>query len=88
MDEHKYARCSVHTKLWHIVSSAKGKGQWELFDLTADPGEKTDVADKHPDVVKKLNAEYDPWWASLPRYLVNDEALPPKENPFKELYGK
>lgn len=27
-----------------------------LYDLTADPGEKTNVADKHPDIVKRLTA--------------------------------
>ena len=43
---------------------------------------------KHPDVVKKLSAEYDAWWQSLPPYLVNEDAVPPKENPYKELYWK
>lgn len=71
---------------WHLVSVGKGKGGWELFDLTTDPGEKTNVAEKHPEVLKKLNNDYDNWWASLPPYLVNEDAMPPKENPFKELY--
>lgn len=90
VDDHKYAGCGVRTKPWHLVSAGKGKGKgdWELFDVAADPGEKTDVAEKHPDVVKKLGAEYDAWWASLPPYLVNEDAVPPKENPFKELYWK
>jgi arylsulfatase A-like enzyme len=88
VDDHKYANCSVRTPRWHLVPAAKGKGKGEPFDVTADPGEKTDVADKHPDVVKKLAAEYDAWWASLPPYLVNEDAVPPKESPFKELYWK
>lgn len=90
IDDHKYAGCSVRTPRWHLVSAGKGKAKatWELFDLTADPGEKTDVAAKHPDVVKKLDAEYDAWWASLPPHLVNEDAVPPKENPFKTLYWK
>jgi arylsulfatase len=88
VDDHKYAGCSVRVPKWHLVSAGKAKGKWELFDLTADPGEATDVAGKHPDVVKKLSAEYDVWWASLPPYLVNEDAVPPKENPFKELYWK
>ncbi|VTU00295.1 arylsulfatase a : Sulfatase OS=Chthoniobacter flavus Ellin428 GN=CfE428DRAFT_1942 PE=4 SV=1: Sulfatase [Gemmataceae bacterium] len=87
-DDHKFAGCSVRTKPWHLVSAGKAKGAWELFDVAADPGEQTNVADKHPDVVKKLAAEYDAWWASLPPYLVNEDAVPPKENPFKELYWK
>jgi arylsulfatase A len=31
-----------------------------LFDLEADPGETTNLADKHPDVVKRLTALADP----------------------------
>ena len=70
-----------------MVSVGKGK-VWQLFDVKADPGEKTDIADKHPDVVKKLDAEYDAWWATLPPYLVNEAAIGPKVNPFKELFEK
>ncbi len=88
VDDHKYAGCSVRVPRWHLVSVGKGKQKWELFDVAADPGEKTDVAEKHPDVVKKLDAEYDAWWASLPPFLVNEDATGPKENPFKELYWK
>ena len=37
----------------------------ELFDLEKDPGQKDDVAAKHPDVVKKMRAHYDGWWTKL-----------------------
>jgi arylsulfatase A-like enzyme len=44
----------------------------ELFDLAADPNEKTNLADQNPEVVKKLRARYD----ALAR-----EAVPPKSKP-------
>lgn len=90
VDDYKYAGCGVRTKRWHMVSVGKAAEavKWQLFDLAADPGEKTDVAADHPDVVKRLNAEYDAWWASLPPHLVNEDAEQPKENPYKELYYK
>ncbi len=90
VDDYKYANCSIRSPRWHMVSAVKGKakGKWELFDLSVDPGEKTDVSAQHPDVMKKLRAEYDAWWASLPPYLVNEDAVPPAENPFKVLYWK
>ncbi|MEO2089751.1 MAG: sulfatase/phosphatase domain-containing protein, partial [Gemmataceae bacterium] len=89
--DYKYAGCSVRTKRWHLVSAGTGKGgkkAWELYDVAADLGEKTDVAGKNADVVKALDAEYDAWWASLPPYLVNEDAVPPKENPYKTLFEK
>jgi arylsulfatase len=87
----KFAQCSVRNTRWHLVAAgraAKGEQPWELFDVKADPGEKTDVAGKNPEVVKDLAAAYDRWWASLPPYLVNEKAVGPKVNPFKELYWK
>lgn len=88
VDDHKFDNCSVRTPRWHLVWAGKGKTTGELFDVTADPGEKTDVSAQHPDVVKKLAAEYDAWWASLPPYLVNEDAVQPKENPFRVLFNK
>jgi arylsulfatase len=90
VDDYKYAGCSVRTKRWHMVSVGKAKEdvKWQLFDIATDPAEKTNVAADHPDVVKKMNTEYDTWWAMLPPFLVNEVAVQPKENPYKELYYK
>jgi arylsulfatase len=88
-DDFKFADCSVRAPKWHLVSAGKKQRQWQLFDLTADPGEKTDVAEQHPDVVKKLTAEYDAWWASLKPLLVNEDAAAEKKAiTFHELYWK
>jgi arylsulfatase len=85
----KYRNCSVRNTRWHLVSiSAPGEKQWRLFDVKADPGEKNDVAAGHPEIVKELDAAYDKWWDSLQPQLVNENAVGPKVNPFKELYWK
>ncbi len=85
----KYAQCSVRAPRWHLVCDARdGKKAWQLFDVKADPGEKTNVADQHPDVVKELDAAYDQWWESVQPGLVNEDAVGPKINPFNELYWK
>jgi arylsulfatase len=60
--------------------------RWQLFDVEVDPGEQTDVAAKHADVAERLVAAYDKWWDSLQPQLVNEDAVGPKVNPFKELY--
>ncbi len=38
-----------------------------LFDLEADPSEQRDVADSHPDVVKRLKALFDEFDVETPR---------------------
>lgn len=86
---YKYRGCSVRSPRWHLVcDSTDGKKKWQLFDVTIDPGEKADISAAHPDVVKDLNNAYDTWWASLPPNLVNEGAIGPKMNPYKELYLK
>jgi arylsulfatase len=36
-----------------------GKGDWELFNLAADPAERNDLAARHPDKLKALLALWD-----------------------------
>jgi arylsulfatase A-like enzyme len=62
---------------------------WELYDLQADPGETTNVAAQHPEVVDRLDAAYDRWWAEVvPETLENERAPLEGPNPFKVLYEK
>ncbi len=60
----------------------------ELYDLKADPGEKSDLRAEHPDVVARLSSAYDTWWTSVQPLMVNEAAVGPKVNPFKALYWK
>jgi arylsulfatase len=84
----KYAVCSVRSPQWHLVSPGKGEKQWQLYDVKADPGEDADVAAKHPEVVEQLGAAFETWWDSVQPQLVNETAVGPKVNPFKEQYWK
>ena len=36
----------------------KGTGDWELYDISIDPGEVDDLAGEHPELVAELMAEY------------------------------
>ncbi len=49
---------------WKLYQPHRGAA--ELYDLTADPGERHDVAAKHADVVKDLAAAAKRWNAGLP----------------------
>jgi arylsulfatase A-like enzyme len=49
-------RGAIRKGKWKLLKIALMPGNTELFDLDKDPGEKENVADKHPDVVKDLEA--------------------------------
>lgn len=54
----KWDACVVWGK-WRLVH---GK---ELFDAEADRAQVTDVAARHPDVVKAMRDHYEAWWAGI-----------------------
>ena len=65
----------------------------ELYDIQADPGEKNNVIDKHPDVVKAMRGAYDEWWTEVRALMVNEKVPNSKTRPFfveyeKQLKGK
>lgn len=55
----KWRKSSVMTERWRLVN------QHELYDIQVDPAQSTDVAAGNPDVVSRLQGEYDAWWQSL-----------------------
>ena len=38
---------------------------WQLYDLTQDLGEQKNIAKQHPDIVKRLRAEFERWFADV-----------------------
>ena len=55
----KWDKSVAMTERWRLV---EGK---ELYDIVKDPGQQNDIAAEHPDVIEKLRADYEKWWASL-----------------------
>jgi len=47
---------------WKLLVQGRGKPQ--LYDLQADPGEKTNLAAEHPELVKELLALHEAWRAT------------------------
>ena len=58
-DPIKWRGSSVMSQQYRLIN---GK---ELYDITADPGQKNNIASGHPKVVAKMRAFYDDWWAEL-----------------------
>ncbi len=76
----KYGACAVRSQRFRLV------GNNALYDIAADPGESTNVIDKHPEVVATMRKAYDQWWSEVLPAMVNEDAPVPKANPFKVLY--
>jgi len=71
-------RGSVVKGRWKLVKVALLPGKTELFDLSADPGEKTDLAATNPEVVRDLEERLlayarqqrpSEWFKAQPDYL-------------------
>lgn len=55
----EWRKCAVMTDRWRLIN-----GQ-ELYDMTADPGQKRDVAGEYPDVAAELRTAYQRWYADV-----------------------
>jgi arylsulfatase A-like enzyme len=68
-----------------------GDGKWQLFNIANDPGENTNLADQHPDILQKLISAYGAYSKDvgvvIPRgqtyYLGLQSASPPLNNQSK-----
>jgi len=72
--------CAVLWNKWRLVH---GK---ELYDIKIDPGQKIDVAEKHPEVVRKMLDHYEKWWKQVEPGVNNFEPVSigaEQENPVR-----
>ena len=51
----KWRRSSVMRDKWRLINGT------ELYDMRSDPGQRSDIAADHPDVVDGLRQAYDAW---------------------------
>ena len=81
-EENKFAHCSIRNTRFRLVNNK------ELYDLTSDRGETTNVIEQHPEVVTQLRTAYDQWWKETVPLMVNEDVVPPKYNPYHVWYWK
>jgi arylsulfatase len=62
----KYGKYAVRTQQWRFDNNN------ELYDITIDPGEKNNLADKHPQIVNSLRDSYKKWWDTAIPLMVNE----------------
>jgi len=58
--------------LWNKWRLVGGK---ELYDVAADAGQEKDLAVAHPNVVRKMRAHYEAWWAEIEPTLDEFERI-------------
>ena len=56
--------------------------------METDPGQTTNVIEKHPAVVEKMRTAYQAWWKGTRPLMVNEDAPMSPTRPFHELYKK
>jgi arylsulfatase len=83
----KYVNCRVRNSSFSMISTRQQKN-WELYDLQHDPGEKTNIIAQNPTVAAAMESAYDRWWEEILPCLENEDAVPPAENPYVELYRR
>jgi hypothetical protein len=67
------------TERWRLVNS----GRQALYDIQADPAQRTNLAQQYPAIVAKLRANYDRFWKKVsPRLTaIRIDVGNPAENP-------
>ncbi|MBQ99983.1 MAG: arylsulfatase [Verrucomicrobiales bacterium] len=80
-NDHQWKNFAVRGPRFRLVDSA-------LYDMIADPGQKTDVAAKHPEKVKEMRAAYDAFWKSARPLMVNEDAPMSPTRPYHVWYDE
>ena len=81
-NDFKWMTFSVRGPKYRLV----GKNQ--LFDMAADPGQKVNVAEENPEVVKEMLAAYEKFWDEARPLMVNEDAPMSKTRPYHVWYAE
>ena len=85
-DEHKSFNYSIRSEKWRYVapqSARKGlNSQGSLYNMKEDPGQKNNIIEKHPKVVKKMKKAYEQFWKETRPLMVNESIPMSKTRPY------
>jgi len=60
----------------------------ELYDMIADPSQRTNVIDRHPEVVERMKTAYDAFWKSARPLMVNEDVPMSPVRPYHVWYRR
>jgi arylsulfatase A-like enzyme len=77
MSQELFGNSAVFMKDWKALrhNPPAGNGQWELYNISFDPGERNNLAKEHPEILKNLIASYD-------EYSESNDIVPPDPSHF------
>ena len=78
-NDHQWKKFSVRSSRYRLVGS-------QLFDMIDDPGQQTDIAQQHPQIVQEMRQAYDAFWKSARPRMVNENAPMSKIRPYHVWY--
>ncbi|MEI6873065.1 MAG: arylsulfatase, partial [Verrucomicrobiota bacterium] len=92
VQQYKFSQASLRSGPWHLVWDQRKENplgaDGQLFNLTQDPAEQQNLAANNPEQVAQMKSAYEQWWNSVVPSMVNETAVGPKINPFKEAYWR
>ncbi len=81
-DDFKWMTFSVRGPKYRLV----GKNQ--LYDMDADPGQRTNIAEYQPGIVKEMLNAYEIFWDETRPMMVNEDVPLAKERPYHVWYAE
>ena len=79
-DKFQWSKFAVRSGNFRMV------GKDALYDMEADPGQKTNVIGEHGDIAKKMAEAYDKFWKETKPLMVNEDAPMSKVRPYHVWY--
>ncbi len=89
--EFKDVNYSVRNQRYRFVSAQKRQrattAKGELYDIEADPGQKTNIIDQHPKITAEMKAAFHKYWKEAVPLMVNEDAPMSPVRPYHEWFN-
>jgi arylsulfatase len=80
-NDHQWENFAVRNHQYRLVDK-------QLFDMLKDPGQKNDIANQNPNIVKEMRGAYHKFWKEARPLMVNETAPMSPTQPFRVDYQK